>query len=285
MDALSAGEVLTGDEPPIEGAAGKDESAKKGSQVSLTIQTMCVTNSVMIQSMAALLAPFVDSLDKVIHAVADSNVDPMTGMPCYCGKPGHVRQYRCHDCTQFPASCKECYLHWHKFNPLHRPLVFNGDFFNCVQQADIEQVLYLGHNANPCPKLRTEANCPKCCSGRPCGQTTHHKPTRMTVADHNGTHVIDVMFCVCEGPPDRVKQLLDARLFPATYSTPQTALSFRLLEQFCTLNHTAQTTTYHYEECLRRFSDPDFPDCVPVSSEVLSRSSSDCSIFRMYMRH
>jgi hypothetical protein len=75
------------------------------------------------------------------------------------------------------------------------------------------------------------------------------------VIDVNGIHEISLDFCECGTAQTHVKQLLRARLFPATVSDPKTALTFRVLEQYQLLSFESKASAYEYYQCLTRLSD------------------------------
>lgn len=83
-------------------------------------------------------------------------------------------------------------------------------------------------------------------------------PTRtesFTVVDSGGIHEIGLDFCGCETAQTRVKQLLRARLFPATVRDPRTAATFGVLEQFHLLSLESKVSAYEFYHALKRRSD------------------------------
>ena len=88
---------------------------------------------------------------------------------------------------------------------------------------------------------------------------------KVTVMEVNGVHEIDVMYCICGWDVNKYEQMITAGFFPVTVDSPRTVFSLQALSFFRTLNATAETSVYHYEELLHRIMEPDFPDRLPVS--------------------
>jgi hypothetical protein len=59
-------------------------------------------------------------------------------------------------------------------------------------------------------------------------------------------------------------QLMMTGLFPATFSKPKTAFTFRVLEEFHLDNLECKTTPSQFFGRLRRLTNYEFPDTVPV---------------------
>ena len=81
----------------------------------------------------------------------------------------------------------------------------------------------------------------------------------------NGCHGTKIRFCRCTTASDR-EQLMNARLFPATLESPESAFTFELLKFFHLLQLQSKASTYDFAETLRRFSDNAFPVNTIVSS-------------------
>ena len=86
----------------------------------------------------------------------------------------------------------------------------------------------------------------------------------MTVVDRSGVHEIGVSWCRCPGAPEHDMQLMMAGLFPATFHKPKTAFTFRVLEDYHLDNLECKTTTSQYFSRLRRLTNDEFPNTVPV---------------------
>jgi hypothetical protein len=86
----------------------------------------------------------------------------------------------------------------------------------------------------------------------------------ITVIDRSGVHEIGVRWCCCPGAPERDMQLMVAGLFPATFRNPKTAFTFRVLEEFHLDNLECKTTPSQFFSRLRRLTNDEFPNTVPV---------------------
>lgn len=92
-------------------------------------------------------------------------------------------------------------------------------------------------------------------------------PDKMTIVDISGVHRVHVQFCQCHGIGDshaREAQLLEANLFPTSFTTFKSAFTFRVLDGFRAANLDCKTSAYHYFQMLRRLTSPAFPSAVPV---------------------
>jgi CxC2 like cysteine cluster associated with KDZ transposases len=86
----------------------------------------------------------------------------------------------------------------------------------------------------------------------------------ITIVDRSGVHEIGVCWCCCSGAPERDAQLMMAGLFPATFHNPKTAFTFRVLEEYHLDNLECKTTPSQFFSRLRRLTNDEFPNTVPV---------------------
>src|ERR1700760_3904009 len=86
----------------------------------------------------------------------------------------------------------------------------------------------------------------------------------ITVIDRSGVHEIAASWCSCPEAPKRDMQLMMAGLFPATFHDPKTAFTFRVLEDFHLDNLECKTTPSQFFSRLRRLTNDEFPNTVPV---------------------
>jgi hypothetical protein len=78
--------------------------------------------------------------------------------------------------------------------------------------ATLGGVLHLGHCGSPCNL----------------GDSRH---TRRIIITHiNGVHKTNVSFCACVGSSDQWEQLMRRRLFPATFTSPESAFTIDFLK-------------------------------------------------------
>ena len=106
-------------------------------------------------------------------------------------------------------------------------------------------------------------------SSKPGCKETEGKPI-MTVVDRSGVHEIGISWCRCPGAPERDIQLMMAGLFPATFHNPKTAFTFQVLEDFHLDNLECKTTPSQFFSRLRRLTNDEFPNTVPVGRYSVS---------------
>jgi hypothetical protein len=97
-----------------------------------------------------------------------------------------------------------------------------------------------------------------------CGRHDKEGNPMMTIIDRSGVHEIGVSWCSCPEAPERDLQLMMAGLFPATFHNPKTAFTFRVLEEFHLDNLECKTTPSQFFSRLRRLTNDEFPNAVPV---------------------
>ena len=86
----------------------------------------------------------------------------------------------------------------------------------------------------------------------------------ITVIDRSGIHEIGVSWCRCPKAPEHNIQLMMSGLFPATFRDPKTAFTFQVLGDFHLENLECKTTPSQFFSRLRRLTNDEFPDTVPV---------------------
>ena len=151
--------------------------------------------------------------------------------------------------------CNECIVNQHTLNLFHKiqvrqvfschfPLTrlqeWTGTFFRKFSLRDAGQRVQLGHLPGD-----------KC--------TSPQRSTRpFTVIHTNGIHLVDVWFCGCNLAAhhgDRVQQLLQRRLFPATTTDPQTGSTFALLELAHVLSVQSKLSLYDFYISIETLTD------------------------------
>jgi hypothetical protein len=100
-------------------------------------------------------------------------------------------------------------------------------------------------------------------SSKPGSQDKEGNPI-MTIVDRSGIHEIGIGWCRCPEAPEHDMQLMMAGLFPATFHNPKTAFTFRVLEEFHLDNLECKTTPSQFFSRLRRLTNDEFTNTVPV---------------------
>ncbi|KAI0027110.1 hypothetical protein K488DRAFT_62723, partial [Vararia minispora EC-137] len=132
--------------------------------------------------------------------------------------------YRCDECFGTCLYCAACTVRAHAQMPLHWVKRWDGKMFEWVSLRDLGLRVQLLHAA-----------------GDACRNRHEDMDHNFVIFHTNGIHQVHVDFCSCEErggrkadgtKVDRVTQLLDMRLFPATAHAPQTAATFAALDDF-----------------------------------------------------
>ncbi|KAK7030288.1 hypothetical protein VNI00_014305 [Paramarasmius palmivorus] len=153
--------------------------------------------------------------------------------------------FRCMDCSSTALMCQDCCVTRHRFTPFHRITNWKGDHFERVSLRRLGSTVQLGHPDG--------SSCPLPVKG----------PSNFTVLDVSGLHHVSLTYCGCTAsvwPCSKLQrqkweQLMLHEWFPATTSRPQTACTFRCLEQFQLLTLTGKITAFDYYKSLERLTD------------------------------
>ena len=88
--------------------------------------------------------------------------------------------------------------------------------------------------------------------------------TFITVVHSNGFHHLPLVWCCCDTQRQaRDIQLLELRLYPASYKTVKTAFTFDCLDNQRMENLECKTSIFQYHQKLRRLTYPAFPQYAP----------------------
>ena len=131
----------------------------------------------------------------------------------------------------------------------------SGEISHPFTEEDLENLLRLGEG------FRHSHQIP-----HPRQNTFYHfgAPRLMVLVDTSGVHQLPVVFCTCKGAPPPHLQLLRMGLYPATTERPQTAFTFRVLDDFLLTNKTCKLSCMTYFAKLRRVTNNACPYLVPV---------------------
>ena len=170
-------------------------------------------------------------------------------------------EFRCTQCYKNQVTCHACCLDMHGANPDHSIEKWTG---SCWGQDDLHHmglVLSLGHGGSLCPEqMRYDSPTDEDSSG---DETVGGKVT-LLVVDANGIRKRRFSYCSCPNAPPHHLQLLRHRLFPASFSHPQTVFTFSVLEYFFIDSMECKTSAGSFYSKLRRLTDGAFPHTIPV---------------------
>ncbi|KIY61940.1 hypothetical protein CYLTODRAFT_334914, partial [Cylindrobasidium torrendii FP15055 ss-10] len=170
--------------------------------------------------------------------------------------------YRCASGCTHGVLCETCICRSHGHAPLHRIERWNGSFFAQSSLRELGLVWSLRHPGALCPSA-------------PTGRTR-----RLTVADVDGYKTVQVQYCYCNGrhfnPDDKnpgyAKQLLDAGLWPVTLKSPQTVITFGVIENFIHHNDADKKSSYSFCSALSAMTDAIDPTVLPNIYRPLQRA-------------
>lgn len=201
------------------------------------------------------MAEFIENLPKLqFHLIAAEACIKVNEL-CKCGS-GLYRRVACDECYHYEATCEKCFIRDHCHHPFHWAKVWQSDgFFLKVDISFLENNSYTIQL--PCSK----------------GSFVCKEPTNcniVTLVDTNGIHGTRISYCGCNGDPDRVQQLMDARLFPASVKFPRTLMTFQVLKHYTKHNLASKKSSYDFIRALRALSDGFFTQEVLVSVYLLT---------------
>ena len=173
---------------------------------------------------------------------------PISQESCLASNCPAAGEFECLDCELPYLLCRSCLLERHRHLPFHRPLKWNGSFFQVETLCSLGLILSMGHGEKLCPYGNNELG-----------------PQMLTVLDVSGVHEVRVMWCRCATAATYAKQLFSRRLFPATIQRPKTVFTFRVLNLFHLLNHIGRTTPWDFAGTMHRLTDNVRPSTVTVS--------------------
>lgn len=189
-------------------------------------------------------------------AVVAAEIDSRTGADCPCGAAGTRCTTTCFNCRHYRATCEACFVERHKQSPYHWPECWNSSFFVRKDISGLGYVQTFGHDGDPCPMADYS------------GDIRKTSIVDMIIVDTTGIHSTRVVFCKCPSHRDRLHQLLDARIFPATIKQPETGFTFEVLRDFHLATLCSKKSAYDYLGALRRKSNNACPREVPVSTSA-----------------
>ena len=164
-----------------------------------------------------------------------------------CAENKSVDLYRCRRCFHTPQYCESCIISSHSRNPHHG--IERWDRVRRIWMStnigELGAIIYLGHAGAQCPSIVPRVR-------------------DMTIVHEGGVHKFSVRFCTCDSTAKDHVQLLEARLWPATWSIPSTAFSFGVLEQFQLLSVKCTISAHDFFAYLSAATDSDFPADVTV---------------------
>ena len=157
--------------------------------------------------------------------------------------------HRCQDCFGSKIWCDECCVSAHTNLPFHRVQIWNGRFFEKSNLFQHQLTLDLCHHPNSCPPVPPNVNTRMMSDidifdegdegindselPYPPESATHvQSRSNLVIISSTGIFKRSVRWCLCTEPQDKYIQLLNAKLFPASFKNPQTVFTFEVLDHF-----------------------------------------------------
>jgi len=109
------------------------------------------------------------------------------------------------------------------------PQCWEDGFFNRASLHSLGLICHLEHGGTACP--------------------VESQSYDLLIVDINGWHKVQVKFCACGSStsrPERYRQLLRMRWYPASFNRPRTAFSFDLLETYHKLTLQGKINLYDF---------------------------------------
>ncbi|KIJ32280.1 hypothetical protein M422DRAFT_52965 [Sphaerobolus stellatus SS14] len=199
--------------------------------------------------LSQMMKDFTDKKEFFINEILRQEYDIRIGQACPgCSSgcsSGNPALYRCQECCNGPMLCAECLKESHCLLPFHHIEKWNRDFFQRIPLSELGHQIMLGHNGHVCPGASTS------------------DIKKLVITYINGVHKVQIIYCRCAGAGSHVKQLLQARFFPATLIEPRSAFTFSLLHHFHKMSNEAGSAAYGYVETLQLLTNDVAMDGVP----------------------
>lgn len=192
--------------------------------------------------------------------------------------------YRCKDCFQQAFYCTSCCLSTHHRLPFHRIQHFNGHYFERHDLNQLGLVIDIRTHIGEClppsgaPGRHShqyedsESDWEDDDATADCHQSENVPATQTSTTSRNmiivtstGIFKRSIRWCNCANVPEPHIQLLRARLFPATFMSPNTAFTFEVLDHFRLDALECNTAALNFMSKLIRITNEVFPSTVPVS--------------------
>ncbi|KIM65455.1 hypothetical protein SCLCIDRAFT_112806, partial [Scleroderma citrinum Foug A] len=146
--------------------------------------------------------------------------------------------FQCRDCQGMELCCSDCCIKLHLQLPFHCVKQWVDTHFIRVMLKSLGLFLQLDHTISD-----------HCCNPK------HVFRDEFIVIDTSSIHDVALDFCGCRTAQTHVKQLLCARLFPATIFNLKTAATFKVLEKYQLLSFKSKASSYEYYQCLVQLTD------------------------------
>ena len=209
------------------------------------------------QSMSARVARFLDKHARaVFETLLEREAAPVNPNKCEvkeCNGKTTSTVYRCTQCFNPPVSCSSHVVAMHCYSPLHviEEWLPERGFWQRCSLSSLGLAISLGpHSGNICPFAGKRS------------------ARLMTAVHERGVDTVRVNFCWCrrglsaERAVEEPTQLLQAGLWPASWTEPHTFYTLGVMRLFRELSVTAHANAYDFYKTCTRLTGEIFPqDC------------------------
>ncbi|KAJ7732066.1 hypothetical protein DFH07DRAFT_755417 [Mycena maculata] len=189
---------------------------------------------------------FVSNFQGFLSLLFAGEFEPDIGKLCGCGLDRCT--VRCTDCFQAQPTCVRCFVSNHTNNPFHWVEEWNGSYFVRKDLTELGYAITLGHHGDCCPQVDYDSS---------------ESYIDFHLIDGNGIHHSKFVFCNCAAAGDRVQQLMQSRIFPASAARPTTGFTFNFMESSHLDVLESKKSAYDFIAALRRKTNNAFPQTVP----------------------
>jgi hypothetical protein len=223
------------------------------------------------QSQNDFLREWVPKREAFLQLLLDLEGPTSDGSCSQCKE--RVGQFRCLDCIGNLVHCHRCFMDGHKLLPFHRIKKWNGTHFSPTTLQDQGYIFYLGHHGDVCPQSPEDEwlNIQESTLAMddvdfiedgPSGKTK--KDVTISMVHTTGVFKHKVRWCQCPNASEKIIQLFQMGLFPASHIRPETAFTFDVLDHFHIDAMECKTAASSFMKKLRRLTNNAFPHAVPV---------------------
>ncbi|KAF6752521.1 hypothetical protein DFP72DRAFT_1133715 [Ephemerocybe angulata] len=179
---------------------------------------------------------------RIVDLIYQTHSADNLGEDCGCGLPNAQRTTVCRECWHYDATCSHCFVQSHIKAPTHWAEVWSPDrgYFvrHDISALNGHPVIHIGHGGTRCRFVGPD-----------------DKGFSFIIVDTNGIHSTRIEYCHCLDAPEKAEQLLQARLFPATFRQCRMAFTFGVLDSYHVHHLESAESAYDYIASLRHLTD------------------------------
>ncbi|KAJ7710936.1 hypothetical protein B0H17DRAFT_1324352 [Mycena rosella] len=194
--------------------------------------------------------------DKAQNYILGGFAHPHLGKRCKCNADPAATIYRCEDCFKFLLYCKQCIVLAHEHNPFHRIQIWQGKLVSRISLRSLDQVIQTCLN-----ELGANGRCKEVSdASAKSSEMILGGPQRLSQRQGD---CVKVDACGCVGDrgcraPELWEELMLVGLFPASFNSPKTVFTWRVMKQFHIHCLASKKSAYDYVKALCKLTDNTF---------------------------